>query len=106
MNVTFPKASTVYVPTPEITSGVVLLPVFEGLFGSIKIIVDGSIDPSKSESLLVISETTVGLFCTPVAESLTAKGASSIGVTIISNVLLAALLPSVTEYVTVGIAPT
>ena len=85
-----------YVPTPTMTNGVVELPVFNELLGSIKIIELASTAPS-SVSLLVI-KAIVNEVSSRVTfpESLTATGASFTPVTDNVKVLVAVPDPSLT----------
>ena len=81
-----PSSVTSYVPSPAITSGLYWSPVFKKLIGSINIIVDGTIVPSTSVSLLVISLIVTGVFSLVVPESGLATGRSLISITITGTI--------------------
>ena len=85
-----------YVPIPTTTNGVVELPVFAALLGSISVTVAASIALS-SVSFPPIKETTTSVSSGVVfPKSFTAIGASFTGVTVISNVPGTVAVPSVT----------
>ena len=95
VKVTFPKASTIYVPTLTIVRGFSLSPVIVGLLGFINIIVDGSIVPS-SVSLAPIVATVIWLSSSVLFPKLSiATGASFTESTVISSVLVTSTVPSV-----------